>query len=428
MKLHTLSKSSLSVLAVAVAGTASAADLRINGFASFYYGNVVDNKEIPGELYRGYGETGNFQYDSQFGLQFASDLGDGLTATAQLTAEGRSGYDADLSWAFLKYQFNDEWSVKMGRQRVPFFLYSDFQKVGYAYSWVTPPPEVYNLGGLENTDGVMFEHLTDIGDFTSRLNFLFGSTSQTTNFGESDLDIDNENQIGLFWDLTYDALTFHLTYTMSDLTISAFNEVGNGIGDALAGINPALALTDEELDLLTVDEDTVTYLGAGLSGDWGTWVAAAEYANIVIDDSPTSNDRQAWYVFTGYRWDAYTLGLTYANYSSPNNDDTIDLLTQKNIEATLNGTAAVIGGADDGDGSDDFTAFGIEQLAGAIPGIYRAGEESSAVTVSLRYDYHPAAALKFEYIQDDVTLKPEDGSGDHEFSPTLVRVGVDLMF
>lgn len=308
----------------------------------------------------------------------------------------------------------------MGRQRVPFFLYSDFQKVGYAYSWVTPPPEVYNLGGLENTDGVMFEHLTDIGDFTSRLNFLFGSTSQTANFGERDLVIDNENQIGLFWDLTYDALTFHLTYTMSDLTISAYNEVGNGIGDALAGINPALALTDDELDLLTVDEDTVTYLGAGLSGDWGTWVAAAEYANIVIDDSPTSNDRQAWYVFTGYRWDAYTLGLTYANYSSPNNDDTIDLLSQKNIEATLNAAA---GGA-----TNDVSAAGIEQLVGAIPDIYRAGEESSAVTVSLRYDYHPAAALKFEYTQDDVTQKPEDGSGDREFSPSLVRVGVDLMF
>ena len=50
------------------------------------------------------------------------------------------------------------------------------------------------------------------------------------------------------------------------------------------------------------------------------------------------------------------------------------------------------------------------------------------MTVSLRYDYHPAAALKFEYTQDDVTLKPEDGSGDREFSPSLVRVGVDLMF
>jgi predicted porin len=417
MKLHNLSKSCLSVLAVAVAGTASAADLRINGFASFYYGNVVDNKEIPGELYRGYGETGNFQYDSQFGLQFASDLGDGLTATAQLTAEGRSEYDAELSWAFLKYQFNDEWSVRMGRQRVPFFLYSDFQKVGYAYSWVTPPPEVYNLGGLENTDGVMFEHLTDIGDFTSRLNFLFGSTSQTANFGERDLVIDNENQIGLFWDLTYDALTFHLTYTMSDLTISAYNDVGNGINQVLGGINP---LTDDELDQLTVDEDKVTYLGAGLSGDWGTWVAAAEYANIVIDDSPTSSDRRAWYVFTGYRWDAYTLGLTYADYSSPNNDDTIDLLAQKNIEATLN--AAAVGA------SDDVDAAGIEQLVEAIPGIYRAGEESSSVTVSLRYDYHPAAALKFEYTKDDVTRDPEDGSGEQDLSPSLVRVGVDLMF
>ncbi len=122
----------------------------------------------------------------------------------------------------------------------------------------------------------------------------------------------------------------------------------------------------------------------------------------------------------GYRWDAYTLGLTYANYSSPNNDDTIDLLSQKNIEATLNAAA---GGA-----TNDVSAAGIEQLVGAIPDIYRAGEESSAVTVSLRYDYHPAAALKFEYTQDDVTQKPEDGSGDREFSPSLVRVGVDLMF
>jgi len=423
MKVNALSKGSLAVLALSVAQLSSASDLRINGFASFYYGNLIDNKEIPDGRYRGYGETGNFQYDSQFGLQVAADVGDGLTATAQLTAEGRSGYDAEMSWAFLKYEINDSWSVKMGRQRVPFFLYSDFQKVGYAYTWVTPPPEVYNLGGLENTDGIMFEHLTDLGDFTSRLNLLFGSSSQTTNFGESDLDIDNENQIGFFWDLSYDALTFHLTYTQSDLTISAYNDVGNGINQTLSGVNPALALTDDELDLLTVDEDEVTYLGAGLSGDWGAWVAAAEYASIMIDDSPVSSDRSAWYVFTGYRWEAYTVGLTYAAYRSLNNDDTTDLLADKNIEATLQGVSAGASAQD-----KDFTAYSINQLSAAIPDVYRAGEESSAMTLSVRYDYHPSAALKFEYVQDDVTLSPDDGTGDSEFSPALVRVGVDLMF
>jgi len=417
-------RTSVLAAAVALAGTAQASDVMINGFASFYYGNVMDQAEIPdGESHRGYSEPGSFQYDSQFGLQFTSQIGDGLSAIAQLTAEGRDGYNSHLSWAFMKYELSDSWTVKMGRQRVPFFLFSDFQKVGYAYSWVSPPNEVYNLGGLENTDGVMFEHQTDLGDMTSRLNLLFGSSSQTTNFGSQDIDIDNENQIGLFWDLTYDAVTFHLTYTMSDLTISSYSDVGNGINATLTGINPALALTDDELDQLTIDEDEVTYLGAGLSGDWGTWLAAAEYASIKIDNSPVSGDRSAWYVFTGYRWDAYTFGLTYAAYSSLNNDDTIDVLESKNIETTLQMAAA--GAAS---GGDNFTAYSINQLSGAIPSVYRAGEESSSYTLSVRYDFHPSAALKFEYIQEDVTLKPDDGTGDQEFSPALARLGVDLVF
>ncbi len=423
MKVRVLTKGGALALALSAAGNTSASDLMINGFASFYYGSQLDHKELPTDPHRGYGETGNFQYDSQFGLQFSSQLGDGLSATAQLTAEGRTSYESKLSWAFMKYELSDEWSVKAGRQRVPFFLFSDFQKVGYAYTWATAPDEVYNLGGLENTDGLMLEHLTDFGDFTSRTSFLFGSSSQTTNFGTRDLDIDNENQLGVFWDLTYDALTLHLTYTVSDLSISAYNDVGNGINEVLTGINAALALTEDELDQLTVDEDDVTYMGVGLSGDWGDWLAAAEYASVKIDNSPVSSDRAAWYVFGAYRWDAFTFGLTYADYSSPNNDDTIDVLTNKNVEATLQGAAA--GAAS---GGDNFTAFSINQLSEGIPGVYRAGEESSSVTATVRYDYHPSASLKLEYIQEDITLDPEDGTGEQEFSPALVRVGVDLVF
>jgi len=64
----------------ATSSLAQAADTRINGFASINAGVMMDEDT---SLF-GYSDTISFKPESLFALQIASELGDGLSATAQI--------------------------------------------------------------------------------------------------------------------------------------------------------------------------------------------------------------------------------------------------------------------------------------------------------------------------------------------------------
>ena len=150
----------LTLLAAAVGlatGSAQAADIRIDGFASVVYGQTL-NKDEGSFQDAKYDSEANYQADSLYGIQFRADISEGLSATAQILGKGAEDYDAKIAWAYFTYQLNDSFTVKAGRQRLPYFLYSDFLDVGYAYHWIAPPSEVYELGGFDNIDGVNLEY------------------------------------------------------------------------------------------------------------------------------------------------------------------------------------------------------------------------------------------------------------------------------
>ena len=111
-----------------------ATEIRIDGFASLVYGQTLDKDEGSSAFDgRAYGNRADFQTDSLYAVQFRADMTEGMSATAQVIGKGAENFDAKISWAYFTYQLNDSWSVKAGRQRLPYFLYSDFLDVGYAY-------------------------------------------------------------------------------------------------------------------------------------------------------------------------------------------------------------------------------------------------------------------------------------------------------
>ena len=123
------------LLATAVTSQASAADIQMNGFGSVRFGQMVDvdgvNPMLP-DLYNDDDLT--FKDESLFGIQFSSDLGDGLSATVQLTAEGSNDFDVEAHWAYISYQINENHTVNAGRLATPLFNQSEYELVGFAHN------------------------------------------------------------------------------------------------------------------------------------------------------------------------------------------------------------------------------------------------------------------------------------------------------
>ncbi|MDZ7904218.1 MAG: hypothetical protein U5L01_17565 [Rheinheimera sp.] len=109
--------------------------MKFNGFASIKAGMTSAEDE---NLY-GYDNSVDYKNESLFALQAQSELGNDLSVTAQLVSRGSDDFSLEFEWAFLTYQINDEWRVNAGRLRTPFYKYSDFRDVGYAYDWLRTP-------------------------------------------------------------------------------------------------------------------------------------------------------------------------------------------------------------------------------------------------------------------------------------------------
>jgi hypothetical protein len=87
--------------------------------------------------------------------------------------------------------------------RVPFYRYSDFLDVGYAYRWIRPPKSVYNLA-FSTYEGVSFVYNSQLGSWDSTLQLIGGAYS-----GDVATFTDNDpaklNAItGINWTLAYD--------------------------------------------------------------------------------------------------------------------------------------------------------------------------------------------------------------------------------
>ena len=120
-------------LSTALASTLAHAEVNFNGFA-----NIVAGQASSGDSQWGYDDDIDFKQDSLFALQASSDLGEGLSVTAQIIARGQDDWDAEFEWAYLAYNFNDDTRILAGRQRAPLYLFSDYLDVSYAYPWITP--------------------------------------------------------------------------------------------------------------------------------------------------------------------------------------------------------------------------------------------------------------------------------------------------
>jgi len=369
------------VLSSVIMAGSTQAEITFNGFASIVGGITTSSDET---LYS-YDDTFNFAPDSLLALQASSDLGEGLSVTTQILARGENDWDPDFEWAYIAYNASDDLRILAGRQRVPFYMYSDFLDVSYAYPWIEPPAGVYSLQ-FSTFDGIGAMYNTSIGSFDSSVHLIYGGNTTDLSIAGALQNSRLKNLMGGAWTLTRDWLTLRAAYFQADMFIDVPPIEPLAAGWAAAGF-PEIG------DKLKVDDDKGAFTELGFQIDYNNILVIGEYTLLELNDTLLADEANSYFLMGGYRFDNILVHATYGW-----DDSSKSRITNGVPEiAPLLPLLIPTNGQTDGEASD-----------------------SSYITLGLRWDFHDSAALKFEYTSYSDDLNSNNDAG--LFRTALVTV------
>lgn len=368
------------------------AEVRFNGFASIYAGMTLDDDEF---LYS-YDDDISFKPESLFGLQATADLGEGLTATAQVLARGSEDFDAKFEWAYLTYTINDNFDVSAGRIRIPFFKYSEYLDVGYAFPWARTPRDVYDID-FNTMEGARLNYTNSFGYWDVSIQGVYGNLEADIEVAGAPRPTKVDGISGLSLDMTRDWFSFRLAYTIADVTIDT----------GVAALQP-LFVNPTDFDNVQIFEDGGYFGSAGFFVDYQDWLINAEIIEWEPEDSLVAKTN-AFYVMLGKRFDDITVAYTYSG-----NEESNDFSAVNSIPGFIPNPAP-----------------GTEPVCGASAQDYVRNcvisqeNENNTHNVAVRWNFHPSASLTLDLTKRDVDISNGRVSNA---SDTLLSAGVDLVF
>lgn len=391
----------LSLSLILVSGL-SYGEINFNGFATMAAGITGGNNET---LF-GYDDYLTYERGSLLGLQASTDLEEGLEATVQIKAEGAEDWVPEFEWAYLSYVVNESVKVFFGRQRQPFYIYSDYLDVGYAYHWVEPPRGVYDLP-FDSNDGVSVLFTKTFGKVDSNLQFVFGRNKSTFRLQGEETSIDTKNSVGLNWAVSYDVVTFRVGHTQAKLDLGApvLDQIITGWEEAYnaydAGGEDALAAEANNivggLSNLQYRESDASFSGVGFTVDVGPILVVAEATKLDLSDG-FIGETTSQYVSVGYRVsEALMLHATVGSDEDESNSVAID--------------------------TELFAASASPpiQLITGTQGLFSAlMSEEKYHSLGLRWDFHPSAAFKLQYTERENELNSDEDASVVVFAVSTV--------
>lgn len=113
-------------------------------------------------------EGGTLWRDTIVGGQLDARLSPNWSATLQLTLAPSTRHERQWSieaaWAFLSWRPDNDWLLRLGKQRVPIFLNAENRDVGQTYAFARLPAEVYALSPTTDIAGASLTRTWQHGD------------------------------------------------------------------------------------------------------------------------------------------------------------------------------------------------------------------------------------------------------------------------
>ncbi len=377
--------------------TLSYADVTLNGFASIRGTSVSSDGGL--EPYPGYTEGElSFKTESLFALQAQADLSEGLSATVQLFSEGINDFEVEARWAYVSYQLNDTNRISGGRFANPIFHQSEYEKVGYAHNYSRLPKAVYIGFDFSTVEGIAWDSQYVLGDYNLTTKLLYGSwdgesfsavTNNFVQFGIEDIVSANAVLEGDGWQVFGGLFMGTIDGAVIDST-TVFPLAAGGIALATANGATAAQVTDFK-NKISWDQKDALYWFTGFAIDRSDWLVDFEYVAYGVEDSVDALNK-SWFLALGRRFDQFVVTVHTEDYAQEPDYDFLSGVSHPVLFAT-------------GKGIND--AFGAREFDG--------------VGLTVRYDFHPSAAIKVDYFQGTDTRA---AVGDYQ----LLSFGVDLVF
>ena len=257
----------------------------------------------------GYSQNWSADVDSRVGLQFDAQFNPRLSAVLQVVSELRydNTYTPSIEWANVKYAFTPDASVRFGRIVMATFLASDYRKIGYAYPWLRPPLEVYNMMPVDYNDGMDATYRFHFGEASNTVNAFYGADnlkSPASGYYPWVANNAARGSWGIFDTFESGPVTLRLSYEQTTLTLDGVNSFFEQFRN-FGAQGQALYAQYNAYRVPTI------FWGMSAKYDPGKWFVMGEAGKSRL--MPSFMGKQfAWYVSGGYRVRQFTPYAIYA--------------------------------------------------------------------------------------------------------------------
>ena len=401
-------------LAFTAAPVVASADVIFNGFGQVVGGSTLSNNRVfpyfPSNS--NYSADPDFRPESNFALQVTAPISDSITAVAQVLALGEDDFSPKFQWAYIKFQLNNTFALKVGRVQTPLYKYSDFLFVGEAYPWLRLPRSVYTTSPFTNADGIALTADRTVGDWDFYTQVLYDNTPRVlvTNNPNGLANAQVTNAINLSEDITYQSwLTMRGSLVVGRLTSaltcdgSVRNPATFAGGPAAAyGLNAeafatctsnyivnalhAQGYTEAEKNLVA-SNDLTAFWTAGFQADRWNWTVIGEYVGQINRQSYVSNFETS-YLTVGYHVGKLFPFLTYGHYHAWMHDRASNNVPAGAYDPYL--PPAIVNG-------NPVPVVTFQNEIDAIRSSAAEHAQDNYYSLGLRYDLTSNVALKFDW-------------------------------
>lgn len=260
-----------------------------NGFLSVGYSTLDGGGSNSGLHLFGVRDALTSQANMVAGAQMDVKVSEKLRTSLQFVSRGVEKNELSTEWAYFAYAISDRLTVRGGRLRTPQYAYSDVLDVGYAYPWVRPPVELYNLP-LDNYEGFDVLYDFDLGHWQGQAEVYYGSVLDDDPV-IAGINFNLDEYWGSVLSFTRDSLTWRVAYHRAHASAQT---IAGGVADQLTqGLLQAQTLADglNALSPGLVDTEFTPHASDQFAAfatvsaiyDDSVWYFAAEYANLRVD-------------------------------------------------------------------------------------------------------------------------------------------------
>lgn len=177
----------LLALACALSAASARAEFTAGDFSLSGFGTLGWAQSDQAYTYQRFiTRQGTGKRDTLLGVQADWRIAPEWYATLQLklapSLKSDSRWDVSPAWGFLAWRPNDDWLLRVGRLRMPLYLYSESMDVGHTHDMARLPGEMYAAVPVPDFDGFYASRSWTVGAQGDREITLdaYGGTARTT--------------------------------------------------------------------------------------------------------------------------------------------------------------------------------------------------------------------------------------------------------